>query len=108
MQASTTSDFRAALAPYLSRSTPVAVALFLANIAVYLAAVAGAVALGPWPARLAGAVIAGSAILSLFVIGHDAAHGAYPAGRLIHSIIGRIAFPPPLPHYGRWQGQPKP
>ena len=105
MQASTTSDFRAALAPYLSRSTPVAVALFLVNIAVYLAAVAGAVALGPWPARLAGAVIAGSAISSLFVIGHDAAHGAYAEGRLINSIIGRIAFLPALHNYSLWQVQ---
>src|SRR3954467_1897069 len=72
MQASSARDLRLALAPYLSRSTPIAVALFLANIAVYLAAVAGAVALDAWPAQLACAIVAGSAISALFVIGHDA------------------------------------
>ncbi|HEX9489695.1 MAG TPA: fatty acid desaturase [Stellaceae bacterium] len=105
MPVSPARDFRAALAPYLSRSTPVAMALFLANIAVYLAAVAGTVALGPWPARLACAVVAGSAISSLFVIGHDAAHGAYAKGRLMNAIIGRIAFLPALHNYSLWQVQ---
>ena len=105
MQASTTSDFRAALAPYLSRSTPVALALFLSTIAVYLAAIAGAVAFDAWPARLACAVIAGSAISSLFVIGHDAAHGAYAESRLMNGIIGRIAFLPALHNYSLWQVQ---
>lgn len=105
MQASSARDLRLALAPYLSRSTPVAVALFLANIAVYVAAVAGAAALGPWPARLACAVLAGSAISALFVIGHDAAHGAYAEGRLANAIIGRIAFLPALHNYSLWQVQ---
>jgi acyl-lipid omega-6 desaturase (Delta-12 desaturase) len=105
MPVSPARKFRAALAPYLSRSTPVAMALFLANIAVYLAAVAGTVALGPWPARLACAVIAGSAISSLFVIGHDAAHGAYAEGRLMNAIIGRLAFLPALHNYSLWQVQ---
>ena len=105
MQVSSASDFRAALAPYLSRSTPVAMALFLANIAVYVAAVAGAVTLSPWPARLACAVIAGSAISALFVIGHDAAHGAYAEGRLANAVIGRIAFLPALHNYSLWQVQ---
>ncbi|HKW53666.1 MAG TPA: fatty acid desaturase [Stellaceae bacterium] len=105
MQASSARDLRLALAPYLSRSTPIAVALFLANIALYVAAVGGAVALGAWPARLACAVVAGSAISALFVIGHDAAHGAYAKGRLANAVIGRIAFLPALHNYSLWQVQ---
>jgi acyl-lipid omega-6 desaturase (Delta-12 desaturase) len=105
MQASSARELRLALAPYLSRSTPLAVALFVANIAVYLAAVAGAVALSAWPARLACVIVAGSAISALFVIGHDAAHGAYTASRLANAIIGRIAFLPALHNYSLWQVQ---
>lgn len=105
MQASSARDLRLALAPYLSRSTPLAVALFLANIAVYLAAVVGAVALDAWPAQLACAVVAGSAISALFVIGHDAAHGAYTKGRPANAVIGRIAFLPALHNYSLWQVQ---
>jgi acyl-lipid omega-6 desaturase (Delta-12 desaturase) len=105
MQASSVRDFRAALAPYLSRSTPIAIAVFLANLAVYVAAVVGAVALHPWPVQLACAVIAGSAISALFVIGHDAAHGAFAEGRLMNAVIGRIAFLPALHNYSLWQVQ---
>jgi len=104
MQASAR-DLRLALAPYLSRSTPLAVALLLVNIAVYLAAVAGAVALDAWPAQLACAILAGSAISALFVIGHDAAHGAYTESRLANAVIGRVAFLPALHNYSLWQVQ---
>ena len=105
MQASSARDLRLALDPYLSRSTPLALALLLANLAVYLAAVVGAVALDAWPAQLACAVVAGSAISALFVIGHDAAHGAYTGSRLANAVIGRIAFLPALHNYSLWQVQ---
>jgi acyl-lipid omega-6 desaturase (Delta-12 desaturase) len=105
MQVSSARDLRLALAPFLPRSTPLAVALLLANIAAYLAAVAGAVALDAWPAQLACAVVAGSAISALFVIGHDAAHGAYAEGRLANAVTGRIAFLPALHNYSLWQVQ---
>lgn len=96
-------NLRAALRPYLARSNTQAAALFLATLAVYLVAVAGAVAFGPWPAKLACAVVAGSAIASLFVIGHDAAHGAFAEGRRLNGLIGRIAFLPTLHNYSLWQ-----
>jgi omega-6 fatty acid desaturase (delta-12 desaturase) len=70
---------------------------------VYLLAVAGAVGLGPWPIQLACVVVAGSAIASLFVIGHDAAHGAFVDGRRLNALIGRIAFLPSLHNYSLWQ-----
>jgi omega-6 fatty acid desaturase (delta-12 desaturase) len=104
MQPSAT-DARSALAPFLRRSTVLACTLFLANLAVYAAAVAGAVALSWWPARLAAAMLAGSAISALFVIGHDAAHGAFTDSRRINSLIGRIAFLPALHNYSLWQVQ---
>ena len=96
---------RHALEPYARRSSLLAWGLFAATVAVYGAAVAGAVALSSLPARLALSVLAGSAISSLFVIGHDAAHGAYTDGRRMNAIIGRIAFLPALHNYSLWQVQ---
>lgn len=105
MQAQSARELRSALEPYLTRSSVLAWALFLGNAVVYLAAVAGAVALAPLPARLGCAVMAGSAISALFVIGHDAAHGAYTDSRRFNGIIGRLAFLPALHNYSLWQVQ---
>ena len=98
-------DARSALEPFVRRSTLLAWTLFLANLGVYAAAVMGAVALPWWPARLAAAVLAGSAISALFVIGHDAAHGAFTDSRRLNRLIGRIAFLPALHNYSLWQVQ---
>ena len=98
-------ELRNALEPYVRRSNALAWTLLLATLAVYAAAVAAAVAPLPLPARLAAAVLAGAAISSLFVIGHDAAHGAYAVGRRLNALIGRIAFLPALHNYSLWQVQ---
>ena len=98
-------DLRAVLDPYGRRSSELAWLLLLATVAVYAAAIAGAVAFTPVLARLACAVLAGSAISSLFVIGHDAAHGAYTDNRRINGLIGRIAFLPALHNFSLWQVQ---
>jgi len=94
---------RAALRPYLARSNGRALVLFALTLAVYLAAVAGAVGLPTWSLQLVCAVVAGAAIASLFVIGHDAAHGAFVDGRRLNGWIGRIAFLPTLHNYSLWQ-----
>jgi acyl-lipid omega-6 desaturase (Delta-12 desaturase) len=98
-------QLRSALEPYVRRSTVLAAVLLLATLAVYGAAVAGAVAIEATLARLAAGVLAGSAIASLFVIGHDAAHGAYTGSRRLNALIGRIAFLPALHNYSLWQVQ---
>ena len=105
MQGSEAKALRRALEPFVRRSTLFALLLLLATFAVYAAAVAGAVLLPPLAARLACAVLAGSAISSLFVIGHDAAHGAYTASRRLNGLVGRLAFLPALHNYSLWQVQ---
>jgi omega-6 fatty acid desaturase (delta-12 desaturase) len=105
MQRGQVKELRSALEPYARRSTALAWTLLLATLAVYGAAVAGAVAMAPLPARLAAAVLAGATISSLFVIGHDAAHGAYTGSRRMNAVIGRIAFLPALHNYSLWQVQ---
>ncbi len=105
MKSAEVKSLRSALEAYETRSHWIAWGLFLATLAVYAAAVAGAVALGPVPAKLAAAIVAGAAISSLFVIGHDAAHGAYTHSRGLNALIGRIAFLPALHNFSLWQVQ---
>jgi len=105
MQGSEARQLRRALEPYVRRSSVLAWTLLLATVAVYAAGVAGAVMLAPLAARLAASVLAGLAISSLFVIGHDAAHGAYTDSRRANAVIGRIAFLPALHNYSLWQVQ---
>jgi len=98
-------ELRRALAPYARRSPALAWTLFLATLAIYAAAVAVAAVMAPLWARLAAALLAGGAISSLFVIGHDAAHGAFSAKSHVNGLVGRIAFLPSLHNYSLWQRQ---
>lgn len=99
-------ELRRALAPYIAPSSSYAWALFLLTLGCYVAAagVAGFTAAPIW-IRILASVAAGLVIPSLFVIGHDAAHGAYVADRRINGLIGRIAFLPALHNFSLWQVQ---
>ena len=98
-------ELRAALEPFARRSGAAAASLLAANVLIYAALVAGTVA-APWLAlRLLFVVLAGIAISGLFVIGHDAAHGAYAESRRWNAAIGRVAFLPSLHNFSLWQVQ---
>jgi omega-6 fatty acid desaturase (delta-12 desaturase) len=105
MRAIEAKSLRAALAAYARPSTPLALALFVVTLAVYGLALAGALLLPFFALRLLCSTAAGAAIASLFVIGHDAAHGAFTANLAINGTIGRIAFLPALHNYSLWQLQ---
>lgn len=105
MRAIEAKSLRAALAAYARPSTPLALALFAATLAVYGLALAGALLLPGFALRLLSSIAAGATIASLFVIGHDAAHGAFTASRALNGAIGRIAFLPALHNYSLWQVQ---
>ena len=105
MRAIEAKSLRAALAAYACPSTPVALALFAATLAVYGFALAGALVLPYLALRLLCSIAAGATIASLFVIGHDAAHGAFTASRALNGMIGRIAFLPALHNYSLWRVQ---
>jgi len=91
------------LGPYLARSTAIAVPVFLTDVLIYLLAVAGTIWFEETALKLLCAVIAGFTISALFVIGHDAAHGAFTDSRRLNGLIGRIAFLPSLHNYSLWQ-----
>jgi acyl-lipid omega-6 desaturase (Delta-12 desaturase) len=95
---------RRTLAPYIAPSDRLAWSMFAATMAVY----AGAVAIAGFSAaplwlRVAASIVAGLAIPSLFVIGHDAAHGAFTARRVTNDLIGRVAMLPALHNFSLWQ-----
>jgi omega-6 fatty acid desaturase (delta-12 desaturase) len=96
-------ELRAALEGYTKRSTAVACGLFMKDLGIYSAAVAGAVYFENPALKAVCAVIAGGVISAIFVIAHDAAHGAYTDSKLLNRLIGRIAFLPALHNYGLWQ-----
>lgn len=96
-------ELRQAMMPFVAPSLPRAVALLAATLAVY--------ALGVWLAgfadvplwlRIIGALVAGFTLPSLFVIGHDAAHGAYTASKTANAIMARLALVPELHNYSLW------
>lgn len=100
-----TRRLRRMLGPFADRSPALAWALLLATLAAYGTAVLAAALLASLPLRLIAAMLAGGAISSLFVIGHDAAHGAFSASLRVNGVIGRIAFLPALHNFSLWQRQ---
>src|SRR5579862_6989166 len=98
--------FRGALAAFIAPSEARAWPLFLGTLAIYAGAVwLAGFAPAPLWLRLSASVLAGLAIPSLFVIGHDAAHGAFTPRRRVNGLIGRIALLPALHNFSLWQVQ---
>lgn len=56
-----------------------------------------------WASYVAGALLTWIAITRLFVIGHDACHGAYTSKPWMNKTIGRIAFLASLTPYSLWR-----
>jgi acyl-lipid omega-6 desaturase (Delta-12 desaturase) len=95
---------RRALNPFIAPETSLALALFLGTAAIYGTAICLAgFGTAPLWARIVGGLIAGFAIPSLFVIGHDAAHGAFTPSPRVNAVIGRLAFLPALHNYSLWR-----
>jgi omega-6 fatty acid desaturase (delta-12 desaturase) len=94
---------RQALLPFVAPSALLAWALLGGTLAVYAGAIyiAGFSASPLW-LRVVASIVAGAAIPSLFVIGHDAAHGGYTVTARGNALIARIAFLPSLHNYSLW------
>lgn len=93
---------RDAMAPYRQRRTGTALALFAGDV-LLLAAGQALVVAGPgllW--RVVGSLITWIGIVRLFLIGHDACHGALTNSDRLNSIIGRLAFLPSLTPFSLW------
>ena len=71
--------------------------LIIYGIAVYFSVVSDSLMIKIGCASLAGFMIA-----QLFVIGHDAAHGAYVSGSWMNAFVARLSFLPSLHNYSLW------
>lgn len=75
-----------------------------ADLLVYAALWTALLFAGPWWVKLPFAVCTGVAIARLFLIGHDACHGAFfPAPRWVNALAGRLVFLPSLTPYSTWE-----
>lgn len=84
------------------KSTVLAAAIFLGDLAVYGAATWSAFTAVRPLAALAFGTLQGVAIAMLFVVGHDACHGSYTPHRRLNGWIGRAAFLPSLTPFRAW------
>jgi omega-6 fatty acid desaturase (delta-12 desaturase) len=93
---------REVLSAYYRRSTAIAVALLVADIALFGLAqwLVASQGIG-W--QLLGMVLATLAIVRLFIIGHDACHGSLTDHDNLNKVLGRIAFLPSLTPYSLWR-----
>ncbi|MGD0501126.1 MAG: fatty acid desaturase [Steroidobacteraceae bacterium] len=91
------------LAPFSRKRNAYALLLLSVDIAMFAAGQWLAVtALNGW-ARLVGVVLTWSAIVRLFIIGHDACHQALTNNRILNEVTGRIAFLVSLTPYSLWR-----
>jgi omega-6 fatty acid desaturase (delta-12 desaturase) len=94
---------RQILRPYRAKADGFAVALFLADCAMYGVCTALAAGHFPLAVRLLSGTAAGVLLAMLFVVGHDACHGSFTSRRWLNLGIGRIAFLPTLTPFSAWE-----
>jgi omega-6 fatty acid desaturase (delta-12 desaturase) len=93
---------RDAMDPYRRRSTPLALAFVAADVLLFVAGQALVVAGPGLGFRLLGALLAWVGIVRLFLIGHDACHGALVDSDRLNAFLGRLAFLPSLTPFSLW------
>jgi omega-6 fatty acid desaturase (delta-12 desaturase) len=87
---------------FTQKRTGLGVALVALNFAALGLLMAGALAL-PWLAlQAACASLAGVAIATLFVIGHDCGHNSLTASRRLNSLLGHLTLLPAFHPYSLW------
>jgi len=94
---------RQVLRAYRAKSDGFAVALFLADCAMYGICTAIAAGHAPMLIRFVAGTAAGVLLAVLFVVGHDACHGSFTSRRWLNLTIGRIAFLPTLTTFSTWE-----
>jgi acyl-lipid omega-6 desaturase (Delta-12 desaturase) len=85
------------------RSTATALALFGISVALYLATLVGTMFAPWWPLKLLFSFANTFFIGILFVIGHDACHGAFTPFAWLNAILGRVALLPSWHPYAGWE-----
>jgi len=82
--------------------TSLGLAIFARDAAIYLAATALLINTTSLWWAVVGWVVAANAISALFVLGHDAAHGALFRSRTLNYLVGQLAMLPSLHAFSVW------
>lgn len=93
---------REGLKPFRDPSTTIALALVCLDVALFALGQAIIVGVSGITAKIGGALITWIGIVRLFLIGHDACHGAFTGREWLNALIGRIAFLPSLTPFSMW------
>ena len=91
-----------ALQEFLAPSLFWGLALALADLVQYVAAVAGVLLLPALWMKVACSLFAGLKIANLATLGHDAAHESLTPSRRLNEILGIIVFLPGLTNWALW------
>lgn len=102
-ETSVAKTLRQALRPFTKRSNAKAFALFVMGYTVFIVFLGLTLYLNNFWARLFCSLATGSAIASLFVIGHDAGHGSFTSSKKMDIIIGRLSLLPALHNFTLWR-----
>ena len=94
---------REVLSAYYRRSTLLALALLVADLALFGAGEWLVVRGGSLASVVGGSALATLAIVRLFIIGHDACHGSLTDHTGLNKVLGRIAFLPSLTPFSLWR-----
>src|SRR5277367_3843717 len=96
-------EIRAALKQFQCKSTAVALSLFGFDVALYAVLFTMLVVVrANWLVKLPISALLGVITTRLFIIGHDAAHGALARSRFLNAFIGRLALLPSLHPFSLW------
>lgn len=93
---------RRALAVYVPPVNRIGIEHFLMDYAVYFAAIAGVLFLGPLWLKILCSVAAGIKISNLGTLGHDAAHGNLTTSLKLNKLMGVLCFLPGINNYRLW------
>jgi len=91
-----------ALEPFLAPSLFWGMALVVADLLQYAAAIAGVLFLPSLGLKALAAVFAGLKIANLVTLGHDAAHETLTPNRTLNRVLGTLVFAPGLTNWALW------
>ena len=89
--------------PFAEKQTLIAIALLVADIAIWFALIVGVVLIDNLLIKIILGNVAGFWIGRLFILGHDACHQSYTPHRELNKVLGRIAFLPSITPYSLWE-----
>ncbi len=95
-------EVQRALQEFLQPSLFWGLGLALADLAQYLAAIAGVLLLPALWMKIACSLFAGLKIANLATLGHDAAHESLTPSRRLNKILGIVVFLPGLTNWALW------